>query len=230
MNLRQADNDLAKMRLSSCKEEETTILNDKNAWKGDNNELHSSRHSDSFSILQQEDQENEDYSFYGALEKINTKVSQFKKDNFKILNQVGQGSFCKVYKACHLPSKKTCDRTFAIKQLKKYNGADGADTDEGYVDLIKETAILSSLRHDNIINLHGSYMNRTGGSFFFVMELLVDTLDKRLIQWKKQQRSTHLFYRKKWLDDKEIIRRVENVAVGIVKGMEYLHSRNIMHR
>ena len=66
------------------------------------------------------------------------------------------------------------------------------------------------------------------GTFFIVLELLVETLDVRFDKWKAQDTSSIFNPMKR--RDKNIPGRIREVAMGIAQGMEYMHSKNVIFR
>lgn len=170
--------------------------------------------------------------------------------NLRIDCLLGSGSFSQVYKAKikkltkHLGEKE--ERMFALKKL----GTDTICCNEsfvtGAVDLALEARILSKLHHENIIEMYGvkggdigeSFSNsQSGGGFFIVMDLLEETLDHRLEDWrsKESKRGTTFkafFMRKKHCEKRlqAIADRISDSMLGVVHGMEYIHSKNIILR
>ena len=150
---------------------------------------------------------------------------------------LGSGGFSSVYSARILPRAKDhhcnvvptfrdsmCHRTFAVKLLdKKIWQKDIKYISQAAADLALEAKLLSRLNHENIIQLHGTSAGCPSASFldqrgyFLVLGLLSETLSRRLQRWRS---SGH----------KCVIRRLQIAAIGIVKGMEYLHSNHIVFR
>ena len=96
-----------------------------------------------------------------------------------------------------------------------------------------ETTLLSNLSHENIIMIQGvksgnMIQSLKDGNFFIVLDLLVETLDVRFDKWQMQQtRSSWMPITRK---DTNLTGRIRGAAMGIVQGMEYLHSKNIIFR
>jgi len=65
----------------------------------------------------------------------------------------------------------------------------------GVEDLVHETAILASLDHPNIIKIHGrsgdlvSDSFRLSDGYFILLDRLMDTLEERIVRWKKNPQS-----------------------------------------
>lgn len=91
------------------------------------------------------------------------------------------------------------------------------------VDLVWEAHLLSRLSHDNIIQIHGmtcrDVVFNHNESFFLVLDRLDETLYDRLEQLKVYK-----------TDCEDVLDRLESTAIGLVRGMEYLHNHSIMFR
>lgn len=126
---------------------------------------------------------------------------------------------------------------YAIKHIKtSITQNETKDFDIAAVDLAVEGELLSRLRHDNIIKLHGiydgniqtAYTDHTNG-YFLLMDVLDDTLTRRLsiarrsVTKKKRRGSSS------WMNS-NMIDMIQNVAIGIAKGLEYLHSNGVILR
>ena len=156
-------------------------------------------------------------------------------DELHIGRILGHGSFGTA-REVHIRNRKTgqfdSEQTFAMKSFRKYRVlADGMSVNEtAAADFALETKILANLNHENIITLHGVREGdmiesiKQGGTFFIIIDLLVETLDVRLERWGKER---SLFNMRSEID---ITRRLQDVATGITSGMAYLHSKNIMFR
>jgi hypothetical protein len=84
-------------------------------------------------------------------------------------------------------------------------------------DLALEATVLSSLNHENIIKLHGVKRGNMieslmDGSFFLVVDLLLETLDVRISKWQiKQSRSIFNFILSK---EANMFKRIRHTAFG----------------
>jgi len=162
-------------------------------------------------------------------------------EDFYFRRSIGQGSFstvhCVFLKADRLNiangKKQEAGQGFALKRLKANVIGDDTLLKVSAADLALETTVLSRLNHENIIQLHGVKSGNMieslmEGSFFLVLDLLVETLDARINRWQaKQNRS---MFQSTAAKEAKIFKRIRNVALGIANGMEYLHSMNIMFR
>lgn len=168
-------------------------------------------------------------------------VYTFADEDFHFGRLIGEGSFGAVThvfsKSSHwIRSKRCCaesGQAFALKRLKGSVVVNRTMLQIAASDLAMETALLSNLNHDNIITLHGvksgnMIQSLKEGTFFIVLDLLVETLDVRFDRWRAQRSRYALspFTRR----DTNVTRRIREVAMGIVQGMEYLHSKNVIFR
>ena len=111
----------------------------------------------------------------------------------------------------------------------------------GASDLAVEAHFLAKLNHKNIVTLHGV----TGGSvetnvatgrecgFFIIIDLLKETLDKKVELWKETahqgnllSRMSHEFKEKRKL---ALMNRLK-IAIELADAMIYLHSKAIVYR
>ena len=174
-------------------------------------------------------------------EPLKIRIHTYADEDFYFRRLIGQGSFSTVHcvflkeDGFNVASGKyeEAGQGFALKRLRENVIDKDISLKISAADLAIEATVLSSLNHENIIQLHGvkrgnmieSLMN---GSFFLVLDLLIETLDVRLIRWQaKQNRSLFPSAASK---EATIFKRIRNAALGIGKGMEYLHSMNIMFR
>ncbi|CAB9501492.1 Probable LIM domain-containing serine/threonine-protein kinase DDB [Seminavis robusta] len=172
--------------------------------------------------------------------------------NVRIDSVLGTGSFSVVYK-CKVTSlarkqgdPNPKDKLYALKQLSTETICCNESFMTGSIDLALEAKILSKLRHENVIEIYGvkgggiaeSFSNsQAGGGFFLVMDLLEETLDQRLEKWREEESQKNnllmsIFNRKKQSQKRlqGIVDRLQDTILGVVRGMEYCHSQNIMLR
>lgn len=160
----------------------------------------------------------------------NKTIETFPKEEFSLKEVLGQGGFSNVWEAKHLPT----EQVFALKQLKPSTKVNKKLLPICAADLAIEMAVLTVLsHHDNIISLKGvskMQANHRWEDFFLVVEKLEDTLDQRLVQWRMAKPNRPIWRRYIGPSPQEISRRLSEVALGIVYGMEYLHENGIMYR
>jgi len=158
-------------------------------------------------------------------------VEKFREKDLCVLKLLGSGSFSNVSQAC---DKKDNDRIFAIKRLKPSVRVNRNLLPLCAADFAIETAILANLDHENIIALHGIKKGSMiellrNGDFFIVIEPLCETLEDRMGRWRKEWMRQRRFSNvEKKFDFVKM--RLQDVALGIVKGMEYLHSKRVIYR
>ncbi len=121
--------------------------------------------------------------------------------SYKVLNKIGEGGMALIYKALQ-PSLK---RTVVLKKLK--------DPNREIIYRFKKEALLSASFHqENLVAVYDFiYTNR---SYYLVMEY-VDGEDLRTVIDYMAPMPAHL---------------AGLIVLGIVRGLEYTHARNIIHR
>lgn len=159
-------------------------------------------------------------SFFDTIEKLREK-------DLRMVKLLGTGGFSNVFLAC---DKRDTNRTFAIKKLKQSVRINREELALCSADLAAETAILANLDHENIIALRGIQKGNMlellkDGSFFIALDPLAETLEDRIQRWRKKSILQKFSGRKA-----EITRRIKDVALGIAKGIEYLHSKGVIYR
>ena len=165
---------------------------------------------------------------------------------------IGEGSFASVYLVSLAPSKSSGqdERTnkpkhFALKCLKKSitEKDDKKTFTNGASDLAIESKILANMSHEHIVGIHAIKAGCIAQStckdegFFILMDCLVGTLDEQLIQWRKQSIVSRKFHflprlrRNKSSPEPNaaVWNRLNLTALGIARGLEYLHSNNVYH-
>jgi serine/threonine protein kinase len=172
-------------------------------------------------------------------------ISDFQQlgdDDLHVDRILGHGSWSTAYQAFvrnPLTGNFDSERSYALKRLKpevtKDRESDPQLFETASSDLALETKILANLQHENIISLRGvkkgdMIESLAEGTFFIVLDLLVETLDTRLERWAvqhKKKKKKSIFSPRAEI---ALTRRFQDVAMGIAKAMEYLHKRNIMFR
>jgi len=162
------------------------------------------------------------------------KIEYLDWENLEVDRLIGKGSFSLVYTVRLKEGQHFNDRVYALKSLRPRKDVITEKFTTGVVDLILEATILSSLHHPNIIRLHAvrkgdisntSYAFEEGGCFL-VLDLLACTLESKLDSWRDHR----CFPFHNMTSSKDMISRIEKVGLGIARGMEYLHSLNIIFR
>jgi serine/threonine protein kinase len=155
-------------------------------------------------------------------------------DDIRLGRLLDQGYFSSVYEAT---LSRDPHAYYAVKCLREDITEQQETFETAAVDLALEAQILARLMHPNIIHLHGSMGGcisesfHQGPGFFLVLDLLVDTLDKRLLRWRKNKSAaTGFLHRSKQQEQHELLDRIEHVALGVAEGLAYVHSRGILYR
>lgn len=171
-------------------------------------------------------------------------LPQVAREDVEIQHLLGEGGFSSVHQV------QVGDRTFALKQLRHKKRSKTYDADEedwvmAVCDLCSEASLLARLKHENIIQLKGvcnisvsQSFQRGGPGYFVLLEVLQETLHDRMKVWRKEYRRSWFprFRRRHSLGQAEVLsstslyQRLEHVAMGVAKGMSYLHDQHILVR
>jgi serine/threonine protein kinase len=168
-------------------------------------------------------------------------IHTYLEDDFHIGRCLGEGSFahvsCVVLKSSQWNRSQGCyaesGQPYALKRLKCDVVENPSMLTIAASDLAMEATLLSNLRHKNVISLHGVMCGNMieslkRGTFFIVLDFLVETLDVRFTKWQAQRKRSKLMLIKR--KDTCVTARIREVAMGITEGMEYLHSSNVIFR
>uniref|UniRef100_A0A7S4EEE3 Protein kinase domain-containing protein n=1 Tax=Pseudo-nitzschia australis TaxID=44445 RepID=A0A7S4EEE3_9STRA len=159
-------------------------------------------------------------------------IQSVRWENIRQQSLLGKGAFSEVYRV-QIDTPELIDTECALKYLNpKIRNISEGDFDLAAIDLATEANLLSRLNHDNIIDLYGIYGGELKSSYidsergyFLVLDLLHDTLPKRLERYRAKERrgilSGSLF-------NSKMLERIDNIALGVSKGMEYLHNNGVI--
>ena len=125
-------------------------------------------------------------------------------ENYRIIKEIGSGTFGKVYSAEHVPSKQLV----AIKVLEKEKIQDESDVER----VTRELRISQSIFHPHLVQLYN--LLETSEYIFLIMEYLSggELYDYIVAKKKLTEVEAYLFF------------------IQIKSAIEYLHSINIVHR
>jgi serine/threonine protein kinase len=121
------------------------------------------------------------------------------------------------------PCEKTQEHqiTLAMKRLRKQFPVNAEHFIGGVEDLVHESAILASLNHPNIVKIHGRTRTpfRLSDGYFILLDRLSDTLDDRILRWKKVNAAR----------SSPSLSQIKT-ACSIADAMTYLHDKNVLFR
>lgn len=166
------------------------------------------------------------------LQVVNDRVRPIMWDQVREQSLMGKGAFSEVYRV-EIDEPELQNKNCAIKFLspKITNVSDG-DFDLPAIDLAMEADLLSRLNHENIITLHGIYGGDLSTAYtksrgnFLILDVLEDTLARRLDRCRIKERRKFT----NTVSNTKLIERIENIALGVAKGMEYLHNNGVVFR
>ncbi|XP_031130846.1 uncharacterized protein LOC116032433 [Ipomoea triloba] len=132
-----------------------------------------------------------------------------KNEDLEELKELGSGTFGTVYHG------KWRGTDVAIKRIKKscFTGR-SSEQERLTVEFWREADILSKLHHPNVVAFYGVVQDGPGGTLATVTEFMVNGSLRHVLLCKDR----HLDRRKKLI-----------IATDAAFGMEYLHSKNIVH-
>ncbi|KAF8592385.1 Pkinase-domain-containing protein [Ramaria rubella] len=137
------------------------------------------------------------------MEESVTHTDRIKEELYKIVSQVGEGTFGKVYKA-----QNTISRSYvALKRIRMEGERDGFP-----VTAMREIKLLQSLRHRNVINLHEMMVSK--GHVYMVFEYMDHDLTGVLSQTQFSFTPAHL----------------KSLCRQMLAGLAYLHHKGVIHR
>jgi serine/threonine protein kinase len=147
-------------------------------------------------------------------------------------DKLGEGNFCSVYPV-HIRNKENQFNEelppFALKQL-NYDIITHPNPNiikAACDDLANEARIMKELQHDHILPILGMSQQRDIGkdTLFIIVEKLESTLDSKLNEWAKD-----LGIFRQIISKEDVITRINNVALTIGQGLQYMHSQNCLFR
>ena len=136
------------------------------------------------------------------------KIKEFNFDDYKIITQLGQGTFSKIY--------LVQDKNKNLFSMKKIILSDELDV----ISVIKEYKMCSKIKHENIVNLLGLYSSKLDKTTYVVYILM----EVGKTDWEKEIR----LLKEKQLNysEKDLI----NIIKQLVSALSFLQKKNIVHR
>jgi len=151
------------------------------------------------------------------------------------------------YLRAHVYRENTGDCRYAVKHFREHIVKDKGLFKTAAIDIALEAKILCSVFHPNIIKLRGICSGGEMGfstgkpeGFFIILDRLYGTLDKRMEEWRQQEKLTKArspkgpmlksFFGSKKVKSEDIPQEKLTVIHDISSAMNYLHKRNIIYR
>ncbi|NXG21815.1 E2AK2 kinase, partial [Grallaria varia] len=135
-------------------------------------------------------------------------------DNFKLIEPIGEGGFGNVFKAT-----SKCDKiTYAIKRVQFTK------------NVVREAEGLARLTHENIVRYHWSWMGHdyvTCSDSSLNSDKIIPCL---FIQMEFCEQGTLAKWVAKNRKDRNYHEMAQSKFLQILKGVEYIHSENLIHR
>lgn len=137
---------------------------------------------------------------------------------------------------------KSKEGMYAIKHLRRKLVGQPKKFANGAIDLAVEAHFLASLDHPNILNIRGicaagedGYAGGRHDGFFLITDRLKETLEDRIIAWRKQLKRLKRPILGRLLDKKgkklaKLMAERLQAAHEIASAIAYLHSRNLIFR
>ena len=151
---------------------------------------------------------------------------------------LGEGSFASVYQASYQNEQYAlkCLKPSIVTKKKKKTLINAV------TDLALEAKLLEHLSHPNIVRLHGIKAGCTidstcqPGGVFLLLDMLEITLETAIGAWKedlqhKKRRPFSLFHKRQLKQERTaaLWNRLDSAALGIARGLEYLHDHDVFH-
>jgi serine/threonine protein kinase len=150
------------------------------------------------------------------------------RTNFNQIKLLGQGAYGSVYKVFHKYEKKF----YAIKKVFITK-----DIIEDNYDIFREIQIYSELMNDQVVRYYGSWIDIDIGSIMEYNEQIkndyefekIDYICPILFIQMELCDFTLKDYLMTWSEYDSLGEKID-IIIQIIKGLEYIHSKNIIHR
>ena len=125
-------------------------------------------------------------------------------DRFRIIEEIGSGSYGKVFKAFDIQNRKIV----AIKTFRSFDQKIGVP-----IAIFREKKALSLFHHQNIVNFEGMFLDKKTRKLFYVMEYCDTDLGKQLELSKFLTTS-----------------QIKSLMFQLLSGLQEIHSHGYAHR
>jgi hypothetical protein len=140
--------------------------------------------------------------------KENENLKSFNCEDFRILKQIGEGSFGKIYLVHDI-----YDNQFSMKKII-------ANDEIDVENFMQEYEMVNKLRHKNILRIHSICKRKLDYTTFALYILM----EKAVTDWDKEIKARHS--QKKFYSEKEIF----NILRQLTSALVFLQEKNISHR
>jgi serine/threonine protein kinase len=170
-------------------------------------------------------------------------LPRFEREDMEIGEMIAYGGFSNVHEILSFKVDTPLaqpNKRYVLKNLNPKLAFNPKKLVVGAKDLVMEAHFLSSLQHENIIQLRGwssagvagfSETGRADG-FFLVFDRLEETLSRRITTWRERSKDNKKGAMMKSRATQRVQLFAERVqcAIDIASAVEYLHSKRVIYR